>query len=1036
MIGALWTGISGLSAHQKALDNESNNIANVNTVGYKAGRISFADQIYQGQIGKGSYVQDAEKIFVTGGSKITGVDYDVALQGDGFFTVINKNTLGTAETFYTRAGNFRMGENGTLQNPDGFEIQGWAMSSIDQKNDVVSTNQNASRFTDDYIKTMGNSIIRHKDFIETIAAKATNYNETAKSDPVTVFSGAGGKTKAAKLKDIDMALSNYNQILQKYQEDPNVPSKGSTAQISQVNFKTGTPPTSIIGQEGDMIEVIINGNTYTQKFVVTKTTPDWRSELWNSLTLSPINERELYDLQDPSQIDIMPTTTEAERSAKDQEIAKYDRLAGKIETYKAMADQISNKESGVVAYLAKDRLNPTSDVLNPNGMYEESTNLADMLRGVVQIKGLIPGKEFKISQVAEYSGENTNFSVKGTYQTTATATQGTGKQALEDARDALSKLVTGNQRSVYSVQDLYGAADNKTFSFSINIFDKDLGYVIPVPNDGAVPPQAVPIEIGNVESGDINSIVDAINNTRTSSGPQLGDYVIAKNINGHLVIETNEQNYDVEFDARLATDPTVDLNALVNEATYTYDIKVGNSTISTPFTTTTPIDQNAIYTAIAGNIATYNAANPGRELVISPMNAGIFTVTAADGERIEGDLRLTVGSTNPPTSTPSSNAGTNTVLEQGTLTIGAVADSTTYSISINGTAYSYTTGAGYTGTQADIRNQILAQIQNDPALDGLVTATSSGADGISIVQKRVVDTSNTGTTLNISATNGVYVASPSYNAGTPEERVFDINFTPGANPASRSEFVLNLMGTEIKVTSSESETEATLATKLQAELDKQPNLRNRYEVVYDTVTTNLVVKEKAGASGFTGFAGTVPTLTINDLAVPVWDLKEGFIEVNSDYSGNKGAGGEFMEITTRVDQTSTQESLQLRLDLLNISDSKFGAFKIDSTGLVTITDGGVEYAVGQVSIARFTNNRGLEAVGGNNFKATQESGNVIYSTNNNNTDGVMGQALEISKADLSESLVNLMVFQRAFEANAKSITTSDELLSTLINLKR
>ncbi|MDX4069657.1 flagellar hook-basal body complex protein [Aliarcobacter skirrowii] len=1032
MIGALWTGISGLSAHQKALDNESNNIANVNTVGYKAGRISFADQIYQGQIGKGSYVQDAEKIFVTGGSKITGVDYDVALQGDGFFTVINKNTLGTAETFYTRAGNFRMGENGTLQNPDGFEIQGWAMSSIDQKNDVVSTNQNASRFTDDYIKTMGNSIIRHKDFIETIAAKATNYNETAKSDPVTVFSGAGGKTKAAKLKDIDMALSNYNQILQKYQEDPNVPSKGSTAQISQVNFKTGTPPTSIIGQEGDMIEVIINGNTYTQKFVVTKTTPNWRSELWNSLTLSPINERELYDLKDPSQIDIMPTATEAERSAKDQEIAKYDRLAGKIETYKAMADQISNKESGVVAYLAKDRLNPTSDVLNPNGMYEESTNLADMLRGVVQIKGLIPGKEFKISQVAEYSGENTNFSVKGTFQTTATATQGTGKQALEDARDALSKLVTGNQRSVYSVQDLYGAADNKTFSFSINIFDKDLGYVIPVPNDGAVPPQAVPIEIGNVESGDINTIVDAINNTRTSSGPQLGDYVIAKNINGHLVIETNEQNYDVEFDARLATDPTVDLNALVNEATYTYDIKVGNSTISTPFTTATPINQNAIYTAIAGNIATYNAANPGRELVISPMNAGIFTVTAADGERIEGDLRLT-GTTTPPTSASSSIPGTNTVLEQGTFTIGAVADNTTYSITINGTPYSYTTGAGYTGTQADIRNQILAQIQNDPALAGLVTATSSGSDGISIVQRRVVDTSNPAITLGITSSGTTTYAPPTvpYSAGAAEQQVFAIDFTGNR---SRSEFVLNLMGTEIKVTSSESETEATLATKLQAELDKQPNLRNRYEVVFNG--TDVVVREKAGASGFTGFAGTVPTLTINDLAVPVWDLKEGFIEVNSDYSGNKGAGGEFMEITTRVDQTSTQESLQLRLDLLNISDSKFGAFKIDSTGLVTITDGGVEYAVGQVSIARFTNNRGLEAVGGNNFKATQESGNVIYSTNNNNTDGVMGQALEISKADLSESLVNLMVFQRAFEANAKSITTSDELLSTLINLKR
>lgn len=208
MIGALWTGISGLAAHQTALDNESNNIANVNTVGYKAGRISFADQIYQGKIGKGSFVQDAEKIFVTGGSKITGVEYDVALQGDGFFTVINKNTLGTAETFYTRAGNFRMGQSGTLQNPDGYEVQGWAMSSIDQKNDVKSTNQNATRFTDSYIKNLGNSIIRHGDYIETIAAKATNFDETAKSDSTTVFSGAGAKTKAAKLKDIDLAMAD------------------------------------------------------------------------------------------------------------------------------------------------------------------------------------------------------------------------------------------------------------------------------------------------------------------------------------------------------------------------------------------------------------------------------------------------------------------------------------------------------------------------------------------------------------------------------------------------------------------------------------------------------------------------------------------------------------------------------------------------------------------------------------------------------------------------------------------------------------
>ena len=737
MIGALWTGISGLAAHQTALDNESNNIANVNTVGYKAGRISFADQIYQGKIGKGSFVQDAEKIFVTGGSKITGVEYDVALQGDGFFTVINKNTLGTAETFYTRAGNFRMGESGTLQNPDGYEVQGWAMSSIDQKNDVKSTNQNATRFTDSYIKNLGNSIIRHGDYIETIAAKATNFDETAKSDATSVFSGAGAKTKAAKLKDIDLAMADYNKWLQKYKDDPTLPSAGSIAQVSQVNFRTGVPPTSIIGKDGDSIRVVIDGQNYDVDFIPTKTTDDYRQQLWTQLTAS--GEAATYGIVNPANlIAPFPNGPILTQEAADTEIAKYDQLAGKINTYKAMADKISNSNAGgMVAYMAKDRLNPTADVLDPNGMYEESTQLADMLRGVIQIKSLIPGKEFKITEVSEHSGTNQNVSVKGSHQTTAAAVSGSGKAAIESAREALSRLVTGNQQSVYTTQELYGnataATSTREYKFGIEIFDKDLGYTIPVPNDGAVPPQPLDITFGATSPAPYNDmtidgIVNAINNLRTASGPQLGDYIVAKNVNGNLVIETNDASYDLEFDAKLKYD--------------------------------------------------------------------------------------------------------------------------------------------------------------DP------TPPSGG---------------------------------------------------------------------------------------------------------------------------------------------PVTDV---FIEVNGDYSGRRGAGGEFMEITTRVDQTSTQASLQLRLDVLNISDSKFGQFNIDDTGLVTIKEGGVEYAVGQVSIARFTNNRGLEAVGNNNFQRTQESGNAIYSINNNNTSGVKGQALELSKADLSESLVNLMVFQRAFEANAKSITTSDELLSTLINLKR
>ncbi|MCT7620346.1 flagellar hook-basal body complex protein [Aliarcobacter butzleri] len=744
MIGALWTGVSGLASQTTAIDNESNNVANVNTVGYKASRISFADQIYQNQIGKGSYVQDAEKLFTQGSMKVTGVDYDVALQGDGFFTVINKNTLGTAETFYTRAGNLRMGDSGTLQTADGYEVQGWAMSSIDEKNDVVSTNSNATRFTSAFTKNIDSAIIKHNDYIETIAAKTTNVDETTKSDSTAVFSGAGQKTKASKLKDIELATENYSNLLTKYQEDPDASSKGSISQVSQVNFRTGVPPTSIIGKEGDSIKVVINGNTYTQPFVVTKSTETYRTDIWNSLDAT---ERTLYGLVDPATISGLPAANQ------EAEIAKYDKIAGKIETYKAMADKISNSGSGgMVAYLAKNTSNPTLDTLDPNGTYEASTEISDMLQGVIQIKSLIPGTEFKITEVSETT-TGTDTTVKGTYQSTATAVMGTGKAALEDARDALSRLVTGNQQSVYTAQDLYGPASSTTsgrvYNFSITIYDKDLGYDIPVPNDGNVPPNALPITFGTgtpypVTGNSIDDIVTAINNLTSPSGPQLGDYITAKNVNGYLVIETNDGNYDVEFDASL---------------TYT---------------------------------------NPAGDWVEDlPLNPGTF-------------------------------------------------------------------------------------IQD-------------------------------------------------------------------------------------------------------------------------------------------------PTTIVTD---------DTLIEVNPDYSGRKGAGAEFMEITTRVDQTSTQSSLQLRLDKLGISDSKFGSFSVDETGLITITEGGVQYAVGQVSIARFTNNQGLLAVGNNNFQATQESGKAIYSTNNNNTAGMQGKTLELSEADLSESLVNLMVFQRAFEANAKSITTADEMLTTLINLKR
>src|SRR5574344_1056502 len=693
MIGALWTGISGLSSHQKALDNESNNIANVNTVGYKSSRISFADQMYQSKIGKGSIVQDAEKLYVQGNTKITGVEYDMMLEGDGFFTVINKNTLGTAESFYTRAGNFRMGDNGTLQDAGGNEVQGWIMSPIDATKDVTSTNPNTIVFTNEYNKMLGSKIIRHGTFVETITAKATDYNVTAKSDSTTVFSGDGAKSKSSKVADIENAIKDYNAWLQKLKEEPDAASANSIAQISQIDFLSGT--NSIIGKDGDRVKVVIDGQTISQNFIVTNSTSAFRQELWNSLTAAEITAEGLVD----------PATNPTDPVM----IAAYDKAAGKIETYKALSDLISNRLP-VEATMAID--DTKLGTFNTTTNYENSTKLSDMMKGIIQIKSLIPGQEFKITEVSEQSG---NQIAQGNYQSTSLASKGSGIAAVNTSKDALSRLISGKQQDVYTVKDLglTNTPANTSFKYSITIYDKEKGMNVPIPNVGN-PPVANPVGLTGVTTIDL--AVSQINNNA-----ELSKYVEARNVNGNLVIQTKNDNYDVEF---------------------------------------------------SGNLI----------------------------------------ATTPATPTP--------------------------------------------------------------------------------------------------------------------------------------------------------------------------------------------------------------------------------VEVNKNYSGREGAGAEFLEIKTTVDQTASKGSIQLRLDTLNISDSPFGEFSVDSTGLITMKQDGAEYAVGQVAIARFNNNRGLEPQGNNLFAKTSESGDPIYNINNNKTAEVRGKALELSNADLSESLVNLMIFQRAFEANAKSITTSDELLNTLINLKR
>ena len=137
MLRSLFSGISGLRAHQQMMDVTGNNIANVNTTGYKSSQTVFQDTLSQmvnaagapqngaggtnpAQVGLGVRTASINANFSQGAAQTTGKSGDMMIQGDGFFIVKSGG-----ESVYTRAGSFTFDANGSLTTPNGQIVQGW-----------------------------------------------------------------------------------------------------------------------------------------------------------------------------------------------------------------------------------------------------------------------------------------------------------------------------------------------------------------------------------------------------------------------------------------------------------------------------------------------------------------------------------------------------------------------------------------------------------------------------------------------------------------------------------------------------------------------------------------------------------------------------------------------------------------------------------------------------------------------------------------------------------------------------------------------
>ncbi len=254
MMRSLYSGVSGLKVHQTKMDVIGNNIANVNTVGFKSSTVTFKDVFYQTtqsasgpnettgtggqnakQIGLGVSLGSISKnITSEGGSQRTDNPFDMKLSGDGFF-IVNKAGV----NYFTRAGAFTTDAAGNLVNGDGYNVMGW---QADKDGNVIKD-------------TVSKLTIKTADKLQTKAAKTEKTSFTGNinaSDSSFVSDGKGGYTGG-----ITMSAQIYDSVGQQYLLTFNV-LKTKTA-----NEYTVTP-TSLKSADGtDRTTAIDTKNAYT-----------------------------------------------------------------------------------------------------------------------------------------------------------------------------------------------------------------------------------------------------------------------------------------------------------------------------------------------------------------------------------------------------------------------------------------------------------------------------------------------------------------------------------------------------------------------------------------------------------------------------------------------------------------------------------------------------------------------------------------------------------------------------------------------------
>nr|WP_245391417.1 flagellar hook protein FlgE [Sulfurospirillum barnesii] len=939
---ALWAGVTGLQAHQVAMDVESNNIANVNTKGYKYSRANFSTLLSQTvsiatspqgnlggqnsmQIGLGTTVSTVTKIFEQGSIETTDKDTDLAISGDGFFVVSPDKGV----TYkYTRNGDFNFDANGNFVDANGYIVQGWL------KDETTGLIDNTSPITNILI-TPG----------LTTPAKATSL-VSVKANLDSGISVGTNKTAIYSLDSNSGWVDSNNDGIKSNTEVHNEDDTADAIFNSDTKIhERGVDFGVLFDANGDALSLRDGQGSWISYAEATSRKIEVTAAGANTIITMTLNGTKITaDIATPATS--YPT-------AADRDNAVATAIAAAINAQTSITGVVATPTGGNDITLTNTNANGETESTK-NIKLDIDTDPAATSASLISATGfqdlnVITAYQYTYSSSPK-NNTHTELDSDPRYFTTT-----------EDLREAM-------QKDARLHVDYTGDG----------IADKNDGVTVTVNAAGQF---VVANPTGDAFNEDDEDIIDET--TLVAPAAKSSSYLASALANGNVLFaEGTIFGEDVY--------PFSDVTVTIGATTFVY----------------------------------------------GPTGADGAFIPA--GSVLDSDVTLPQGST-VGTSTSTTAADLTTALSLSSVTIAA---GTTLGAAI-------TLPASYTGT--------------------LTIAGTAYTGGDTIPSGATILASEGLITLPLGST----AAGGATDIILPSTTV-DSTLAVGTNFLSKDDYPLNLKVTSLtsngisankSFTSIMSSIDGTLisgtATRSTQSL-YMASLASTTEV-YDSLGSKHTLRLQYTKTGFNATGGTEWSVTISvaepgdiNLGASPKNVVTGSINFNSDgslatytprnltFTANNGSSanqiiqlnfgsvGQLDGITSFDKDSSTGNITQDGYEGGDLSK-----LKIDENGtIIGVFTNGKSFGLAQVAMASFTNNGGLDSDGGNCYIQTSNSGDPVFGQAGTAGKGsVQASSLEMSNVDLSRSLTQLIVIQRGYQANSKTITTADEMLNTLLQLK-